>query len=300
MKTRFFTVVGLLILTTCAGSEQPSSPSASQEPPLQYRVVAREDVSYAGTPRMVYRIVFDVDQIPGEESIRQTSISIWNDGKTGWKEFTIFGYLPEMETRSLAYSVAEFAQEGLKEFRIQDTSLLGTKWYTEPDKQSTQAAQQNREQIVCDKFDPLVRTSGDKLELSLETDLPDFTNMMVSVSRSYKERGSDDNYPIDYFSQESTVGEWRKPHSIDISDNRWVRAYREQTDRLKRAGIWSGLAGVSDSIEISLTVPVNQPNPAFGKRNENLTGKKVRSSGNLRIVHVEQHLEQPLTTTTPS
>jgi len=300
VKTKLIMVFGVLILTACVESEQQPIPSTAQPPPLTYTVVAREDISYADTPRMVYRVVFGIDQIPGEEDIRQTSIRIWNDGNTHWKEFTVFGYLPEMETQSLAYSVAEFTPSGLKELGLQDTSLLGTKWYTEPDKDSPQVAHQDLEQIVCDKFDPLVQMNGDKIELSLDTDLPDFTVLRISVSRNYQEKGSNDDYPIHYFSQKTTVGEWRKPHSIDISDNRWIQAYGEQTNRLKRAGIWAGLAGVSDQIEVSFTVPVNQTNPSFGKSNENLIGKKVRTGSNLRIVDFEQQFERPLRMVPPS
>lgn len=45
-----------------------------------------------------------------------------------WKEFTVFMYLPGMDTNGLAYGVGEFRPNGLKEFKIQSYSLIGTKW----------------------------------------------------------------------------------------------------------------------------------------------------------------------------
>jgi len=94
---------------------------------LGYMIIETEDMSDAGTPRMVYRIVVEVEEIPIKEELEKTAIQIWEDGNRNWKEFTVFMYLPDMDTKLVAYGVAEFRPEGL-EFRIQETALHGTKW----------------------------------------------------------------------------------------------------------------------------------------------------------------------------
>ena len=63
--------------------------------------------------------------------------------------------------------------------------------------------------VVCDKFDFRSKVSGSTLELSLDTDLPDDTVLFVTVSRLYFEKGDSEECVHNYFSEKSTVGEWR-------------------------------------------------------------------------------------------
>ncbi|MCK4419671.1 hypothetical protein KAV79_07675 [Candidatus Aerophobetes bacterium] len=109
-------VVGLLVT------------SGEREQPLTFTVVEKEDTSLPGTPRMVFRILIETEQIPTEDSLRKTAETIWEDGNKNWKWFTVFMYLPEMDTASVAYGVADFTPRGLKEFKIQEVALYGTKW----------------------------------------------------------------------------------------------------------------------------------------------------------------------------
>jgi hypothetical protein len=60
-------------------------------------------------------------------------------------------------------------------------------------------------QIICDKFEIKTKVEKTDLFLSLETDLPDDTVVMVSVSRSYKEKGNTSTYSLNYFSEKSTA-----------------------------------------------------------------------------------------------
>lgn len=95
---------------------------------LDYVVVEKKDVSYANTPRMIYRIVLKVADVPLEEQMKETASYIWKDGNKNWKEFTVFIYLPGMDTGDFAYAIAEFRPYGLKEFKMQTFTLIGTKW----------------------------------------------------------------------------------------------------------------------------------------------------------------------------
>lgn len=95
---------------------------------LSFKIVSKEDQSYKGTSRMTYRVLLQVSEKPDEQKIKDVALSIWKDGNKSWKEFTVFIYLPEMDTSSIAYGLANFTPTGLDEFIIQEYSLLGTKW----------------------------------------------------------------------------------------------------------------------------------------------------------------------------
>jgi len=94
---------------------------------LKYTIVEKEDTSLPGTPRMVYRVVVEVEEIPTNEELEKTALEIWKDGNKHWEWFTVFMYLPGMDTGNVPYGVAHFKPEGL-EFRIQEAALYGTKW----------------------------------------------------------------------------------------------------------------------------------------------------------------------------
>ncbi|MCH7763088.1 MAG: hypothetical protein IIB95_05020 [Candidatus Marinimicrobia bacterium] len=88
---------------------------------LSYKIVKKEDQSYRGTSRMTYRVLLNVTQKPKEQKIKDVALSIW-------KEFTVFLYLPEMNTNSVAYGIANFTPNGLKDFNVQEYALWDTKW----------------------------------------------------------------------------------------------------------------------------------------------------------------------------
>ena len=64
-------------------------------------------------------------------------------------------------------------------------------------------------QIVCDKFDLVTKVTGSTLDLSVDTDLPDNTVVMINVSRAYLEKGNTATCSLDCFSEKSTVGKWK-------------------------------------------------------------------------------------------
>lgn len=90
---------------------------------LKYTVVEKQDVSYLGTPRMVFRVVVKTNRIPSEAQLKDIAISLWKDGNKHWKEFTVFMYLPYMDTHSVAYGIGRFVPQGLKEFEIDDYAI---------------------------------------------------------------------------------------------------------------------------------------------------------------------------------
>jgi hypothetical protein len=148
--------------------------------------------------------------------------------------------------------------------------------------------------IVCNEFDVVAHLQGTTLDIRLDTDLPDFTEIMVSVSRSYREKGnSQSRYPIDYFSEKSTVGKWRTSHAVSVADQVFRDALQKQLDRMAALGAPFEVADVEDTIDVSITVPIHQANSAFGPENVNLVGDMVAEEG-FRVVRKEMDFNRPL------
>jgi len=117
---------------------------------LNYTIVKTKDISYAGTPRMVYRVVLDVEDFPLEVEIKRIARRIWENGNKHWKEFTVFMYLPSMDSNGAAFVVAEFRPDGLKEFKVQMFALSRTKWEKiaeQKDKLLSEVASKKRKEI---------------------------------------------------------------------------------------------------------------------------------------------------------
>ncbi len=112
---------------------KPNSPSKTKiakrvSDILKYKILAKQDYSYSNTPRMKFTVILDVDKLPSEKQMKKTAEHIWRNGNKGWKEFTVFCFLPGMDTKWMAYGTATFTPKGLKDFRIMETALFGTKW----------------------------------------------------------------------------------------------------------------------------------------------------------------------------
>ena len=89
-------------------------------------------------------------------------------------------------------------------------------------------------QIVTDTFDVRYDVRDNRLTIALDTDLGDPAKLMVGVSRSYWKQGSEEEYSVDYFSEQSTVGAWREPRTIRLDHDAWKREI-EQRQRVLAA-----------------------------------------------------------------
>jgi hypothetical protein len=147
------------------------------------------------------------------------------------------------------------------------------------------------EKIVCDKFNLKVTLDGQLLKVSVDTDLQDNTKLMVGVSRTYYVKGT--VYLVNYFSERSTVGEWRTQKSIPLDNYKWLFDLRKVQKKMVALVGRFDVEKISDTIEISMVVPINQLDPRFGWRNENLVGKAVKVT-DLRIVEDEVQIRYPL------
>ena len=148
--------------------------------------------------------------------------------------------------------------------------------------------------IVCNEFKLVSKVTGSTLELFVVTDLPDDTVVMVSVSRSYWEKGSPDEYSVDYLSEKSTIGKWKLKQNISIAGKKWENALKAKQEAMSGIGFGFDVANISDKIEVRMVVPINQSNPIFGKQNSNLTGRAVSLTGMHVIIEDEIEMNYPL------
>jgi len=95
---------------------------------LPYKIVKKEDQSYQGKSRMTYRVLVDVKSKPTEDELKEIAHEIWKNGNQSWGEFTVFLYLPDMNTNSMAYGISNYTRTRFLDFKIQEYSLWGTKW----------------------------------------------------------------------------------------------------------------------------------------------------------------------------
>ena len=151
-------------------------------------------------------------------------------------------------------------------------------------------------EILCNEFNIISKIEGSHLIINIQTDLPDYTEIMVSVSRSYFEKGNSSEYPLDYFSEKNTIGKWREVNKIYLDNNKWKALLKKRQNELSRIGYGFETEKISDTIDISFSVPVNQSNKNFGKGNINLKGKEVTIS-NVNYIRKEKIIEYSLDST---
>ena len=159
----------------------------------------------------------------------------------------------------------------------------------------------DRNGVVSDRFELLWDSHGTDLLLAIDTDLPDATEVIVSVDRRYFEVGSDVAYGRDYFSEKAHISKWRTPRPVPIDHVAWksdLLAHQTKMAKLS-ADLAFEIARIDDHIGVRAVVHVNQPDPRFGGRgNPNLFGAVVSQtagSNNWNIIEAEKHVPMPLT-----
>jgi hypothetical protein len=117
--------------------------------------------------------------------------------------------------------------------------------------------------VVCNKFKIVTNLTGSILELSVDTDLPDNTDVMVSVSRFYFEKGNKEEQSEDYFSEKGKIGKWRSKQKISLDADMWKSALKEKQKEMARIGLGFDVSSISDKITIQMIVPINQADPMW-------------------------------------
>lgn len=149
-------------------------------------------------------------------------------------------------------------------------------------------------QLVSDTFKIETEWQADTLLVSIRSDLPDNTTVMVSIDRYYWEVGSSSTYPIPYHSTRSDVGTWEdQTHQIEVDDQFWRDSLKAHQRQMAGVGMPFKVREIGDSIHVDFTVPAVQDDPRFGKGNSNLVGEAVDTAG-ARVVNREVGLYKPI------
>jgi hypothetical protein len=142
--------------------------------------------------------------------------------------------------------------------------------------------------VFCGRFNINSVLKGKELQFWLDTDLPYDTIVMVRVSRPYWIKGSSGTYFGSYYGQSRSVLRLRTPVTVILDDNEWRKQLEKKHELIEPGGEPLQVSKISDEVELSLTVPINQDNPAFGRRNVNLEGTMVTAKQGFKIIREER------------
>ena len=284
-----FLLVVTMLLVSCGGENKEI---------LEYSITEKQDVSYLNTPRMIYRIILDVDKLPSDKEMEKTAIDIWEKGNKNWKEFTVFMYLPGMDTKSLAYGVGEFNQTGLTEFKKNEYALIETKWEITETKiienriQSSEAKEYKIELSATDEGER-------KVKININTNFPDGTNLHIWVKRIYYEGGDlNTEYAGEIFTKDVSVKNGKIELLFDIDDSGWYKEYYKKAEEYKGIIDMPGVTHTSKEIEISVLFSPKRDQSkdileTLGYNGEFIKGPGVDDSGNFNTYRVSTSLAIP-------
>ncbi len=150
------------------------------------------------------------------------------------------------------------------------------------------------DRILCDKFSIIAKINDRTLTYSLETDLPDSANVVVTISRSYSRKDVRNINSKDYYNSKKTVGQLRYINIVKIDDNQWCQTLAKQQKLMSRMSNPFAVDKVNDDVSISITFHVNQEDPIFEKQNQNVSGKMIDEKNPVRSIRVEKKIRLPL------
>ena len=147
---------------------------------------------------------------------------------------------------------------------------------------------------VCNRFELRTQVTQSGLDVSLETDLPDETEIKVWIHRNYFQDGKgliqgneDEAYAIDYFNMTANVAGWKNPKSIKISDTAWMTELRQKQHELK-----FGIRSIEQDINVSVFVPVSI------LKNMEISGLAVRTNEfGFKTIGMELQVNRPIKAT---
>ncbi|MCH8306346.1 MAG: hypothetical protein IIB94_14635 [Candidatus Marinimicrobia bacterium] len=261
---------------------------------LPFKIIEEKDVSYAGTPRLVVRVVVDVEKIPNKAELKRIANSIWKSGNNRWAEFTVFLYLPEMNIHSIAYGIGEYRPSGLKEFNIQEIALFGTKWHKAKKDIVDSIIESSRTKEYSITLDTDVK--GRTLSINVKTNLPDGAKILIGVKRIYWQNGEDAKYSGEIYSQDIAVKDGRIKVTTKIDDFRWKLEYKEKQIQFKQLNLFTGIRKVSPKIDVSAMFSPrrNRGNSVLdilGKDGEFMSGKNIQNSYGFNILEATKEIK---------
>lgn len=169
--------------------------------------------------------------------------------------------------------------------------------------QATRTEHRVPDGLVATVFDLKWELDGDNLLLSIDTDLPDESEVNVTVNRLYYESGNPTAYGRDYFTESSVISRWRDPRQISIDDDAWkadLKSHQDEMAKISRDLVFD-IGSISDEIGVRAVVHANQPDRRFGGRgNPKLTGPVVSGDRGFKTVSAAESILRPLAGAAPA
>ena len=265
MKKLFSIILISLLLASC------------QSNVLKFEIVKKQNISYLNTPRMVNRIVLDVNSLPTKQEVENTATSIWKDGNETWKEFTVFIYLPEMNTEQMAYGVGEYNENGLVYFYINKDALLGTKWEIKKTNKPIKQIPVTELKKYSIKIHA-TNTGKRKAKIIIHTNFPNGTILSLSTYRIYYVKGDTAVQWAGLFGKDFSVEQGKIETTVEINDSAWYH------HKIRFAKLFPNdfppIAKISNNIIIDVTYTSAAPQPTnvvkiLGAQGEFVTGVGV-------------------------
>tara|TARA_B110000977_G_scaffold92497_1_gene122541 strand:+ start:5614 stop:6492 length:879 start_codon:yes stop_codon:yes gene_type:complete len=289
MKNIFNAILISLLFISCQSNLEKKSKI------LKFDITEKKDISYLKNPRMVNRIILDVESLPTDQEMRNTAIYLWENGNKKWEEFTVFIYLPEMNTEFFAFGIGEFNKNGLVKFGRNEDALFDTKWeIKKPEKLVNQIPTAEFKEYKIGIFTNNVEKR--EMEININTDFPDGTNLLVSIGRTHFLKDIKDAYSGDIFSKDFSVENGKINTTVEINDYEWynehIRLVKALPDDIQP------IAKISDNITISVLFSpgrTQQENvlEILGTKGEFVGGKGASKFGKLTTFRISKDLNIP-------
>ena len=126
--------------------------------------------------------------------------------------------------------------------------------------------------VECTKYKVTAQMLKDSLTISVLSDLPDDTDINVSVDRPYFERGQSDSSNLSVLNKTMKLATLREGHDFVIDEKSAMQRWAKTREVHAKAGNALEIDRFSDVLELSVSVYAGQTNPRFGLRNVNLKG----------------------------
>jgi len=289
MKSLLNAILISLLLINCQSNSENKSEI------LKFEMIEKQDISYLNNPRMVNRIILDVNSLPTDKEMRNTAIYLWENGNKNWNEFTVFIYLPEMNTRLTAYGIGEFNENGLVKINTNENALFGTKWEIKKTKESVKqipVAELKEYTIEISTINDGER----KIKINISTNFPDGVNFLLSIGRTHYLKGKSEDYSGDIFSKDLTVKNRKIETIVEIDDSEWYNEHQRLVKALPDDIM--PIRKISDKINIDVLFSPRRNQSAdilkvLGSNGEFVSGDGAKKSGNLTTYRISEELNIP-------
>ena len=235
--------------------------------------------------------------------MRETAKAIWRDGNKQWSEFTVFMYLPGMDTASAAYAIAKFRLSELVDFEIQDFALHGTKWRSQEEEKKKAdekwAIEKQRDKVKEYTVAlNVIKMGSRQIKIDVDTDFPDGTNFHIDVSRIYYHKGESDAYAGEIFNRDIAVKNGKINLIVNVDDMGWYSEFQRKRKRFEGLGIFSDIARISPKVgvEVMFSPARDQPKHVLsllGRNAENVKGKGATRTGDMTTYSVSKKVVIP-------